>query len=133
MLKDLYSRIGSRLTVIATRPAVPFNGLGAFLGNSLIYIDSVDDIEDYWQLLVGSNVFIHTGWGFNKINEIDIRLKLLRPDIKIYVLVDNRLKYSLRQIIGSIYFRVFMRKLYDGYIVAGKSSYRLMKFFGVKE
>lgn len=131
MLRALSGRYGDRLRVFATPPAVPFSGLGGFLKNEISYIDSPADLLEYYDIISRADIFIHTGWCYHEINRIDRRLKAEGAATKILVLVDNRLKYSIRQMLGAAYFRLFLRQLYDGFIVAGKSATRLMKFFGV--
>ena len=131
MLKDLNTRLGSSLQVIATIPAAPFSELGKFLENEIIYLTSVDQVRNYFHMISVADVFIHTGWSHSVINDIDKKLVSTKSGVKKYVLVDNRLKFTLRQFLGAIYFRIFLNKIYDGFIVSGKSSYNLMRFFGV--
>jgi len=133
MLVDLSAHLGGSLQVIATKATVPFSGLGGFLENDIIYLESVLEIGNYFSIISGADIFIHTGWNHKAINDIDKRLNSSNSKVKKYVLVDNRLKFSIRQVIGSVYFRMFLNELYDGYIVSGKSAYKLMRFFGVQK
>ena len=130
MLKDISRRLGSNLKVYATKPAVPFTGIGGFLANKIEYLEEPEDLWSHIEQIRRSRIFIHTGWGFQAINNIDAFLHGLNKRPKIYVLVDNRLKYSFRQVVGAIYYRFKLRHLYDGAIVAGTSSAKLMKFLG---
>ncbi|WPE15939.1 glycosyltransferase [Candidatus Thioglobus autotrophicus] len=133
MLTDLSDRLGTKLQVLATKPSVPFSGLGEFFKNEIIYLDNISEIDSYFDMIKNSKIFIHTGWSHKAINKLDKKLNALNSPVRKYVLIDNRLKYSIRQIIGSVYFRFFLKELYDGYIVSGKSAFRLMLFFGVKK
>jgi len=133
MLKNLSDLLGDGLTVIATRPALPFHGVGDFLHNKIIYLNSIREINLHWGLISSADIFIHTGWCYKDINVIDKKIKHEKLPTRIYVLVDNRLKYSIRQFFGFFLFRLFFLKKYDGYIVAGKKSKELLNFFGVEE
>ena len=133
MLRTLSEHFGKGLKVFATPSAVPFQGLGNFLINGISYINSTEELWTHFYDIKTSDIFIHTGWCYSDINKIDRRLKLEKAPTKILVMVDNRLKYSLRQFLGALYFRIYLRNLYDGYIVAGKSAFNLMKFFGIQK
>jgi glycosyltransferase involved in cell wall biosynthesis len=133
MLRALSEHFGKGLKVFATPSAVPFKGLGNFLINGISYISSTEELWTHFYDIKTSDIFIHTGWRYSDINKIDRRLKLEKAPTKILVMVDNRLKYSLRQFLGALYFRIYLRNLYDGYIVAGKSAFNLMKFFGIQK
>lgn len=133
MLKDLSNKLGASLKVYATRPVVPFDDMGQFLSNKIEYLNNPDDLWNYFDVIKLSKIFIHTGWNFHKINKIDFFLHTLKIRPKIYILVDNRLKYTAKQFIGAIYYRIILRHLYDGVIVAGLSSFRLMRFLGEKK
>ena len=133
MLTDLSIKLGNNLHVIATKPKVPFSELGSFLHNKIIYLDQISDIWSHWNLIKNADIFIHTGWCFADINKIDKKLKKEKYKTKVFILVDNRLKYSLKQIIGYFIFKKFYSKIFDGYIVAGKKSKDLLIFFGINE
>lgn len=130
MLIHLSTRLGSALKVYATKPSVPFTGMGGFLSNNIEYLNEPDDLWSHIDRIRMARIFIHTGWNFKAINEIDALLNSSHRRPKIYILVDNRLKYSLRQVFGAVYYRFKLRQLYDGAIVAGASSARLMRFLG---
>lgn len=131
MLRDLNSILGSSLQVYATRPSVPFDGLGDFLANKIIYIEKADNLLNYYNDIKNSDLFVHTGWSFNAINSIDKRLKKENCKTKIFVLVDNRLKKNIRQFLGIFYMKFTLLKNIDGFIASGKSAIKLLKFLGV--
>lgn len=131
MLKSLSIQYGSQLKVFATSPSVPFVNLGMFLENDVTYLKNHSELLNYYQDIKKSEVFIHTGWCYGEINQIDKMLKAESAKTEILIMVDNRFKFSIRQIFGAIYFRLFLKNLYDGIIVSGKSAAKLMKFFGV--
>ena len=45
-------------------------------------------------------------------------------------MVDNNLRYSIKQILGSLIFRLFYSKYADYYLVSGIKSRQLLEFFG---
>lgn len=130
MLRGLSDILKDRLKVYATRPAVPFAELGGFLENRITYLDSPSELISAFDEIRVAKCFIHTGWCYPEINRIDALLKKQCAATKVFVLVDNRLKLSLRQIMGALYFRLALRPLYDGYIVSGSMARELMLFFG---
>lgn len=130
MLRDLSNQLKNRLKVYATRPAVPFAGLGGFLQNGITYLNQPSELLSFYDVIKEAKCFIHTGWCYPEINKIDALLKKQRASTKIFVLIDNRLKYSLRQILGAVYFRLVLRRLYDGYIVSGVLASKLMLLLG---
>ena len=87
MLKDLDKILAKDLQVYATRPAVPFEELGSFLTNKIIWVSEPDDMLDYFNDIKNSDIFIHTGWGNAGINKLDKKLRSFNKKIKIYVLL----------------------------------------------
>tara|TARA_B100000780_G_scaffold102889_1_gene71988 strand:+ start:9270 stop:10247 length:978 start_codon:yes stop_codon:yes gene_type:complete len=131
MLKDLDKILAKDLQVYATRPAVPFEELGSFLTNKIIWVSEPDDMLDYFNDIKNSDIFIHTGWGNAGINKLDKKLRSFNKKIKIYVLVDNRFKKSLKQFMGFFLMQFKLKYLYDGFIVSGASAQKLVRFLGI--
>lgn len=50
--------------------------------------------------------------------------------IRVLLFIDNPWRHSLRQIAGSIYFRIFWLKNYDGVIVPGEPQKKFARFLG---
>jgi glycosyltransferase involved in cell wall biosynthesis len=50
---------------------------------------------------------------------------------KIVAMVDNRYRGNLRQYLGAIWFRLYLKKYFDAVLVPGKSGQKLMKFLGM--
>ncbi len=115
--------------VFSEKPSVPFK---AFERQKYppIYIKNESDPAKFLKHEINNiELLIMTGWSHEKWNNFAKILK--KRGVPIIMMVDNNLRYSLRQIVGAIYFRIFFRKLADYYLVAGNSSEKLLNFFGV--
>lgn len=76
----------------------------------------------------GIDIYFASGWDNKHQNKL---VKSLFLNGKTIVLtLDNSFKGSFRQLIGSIYFRLFLKRYYTLAFVPGISSRRLMRFFG---
>ena len=119
-----------QIEIIATRPKVPFQNLEISLNKEITWLK--DDFDSNYLLknFRDKNLFIHTGWNNNEILKYGSYIKK-HNNARIYVSVDNDLRYSLRQIIGSIYFRLFLKNKFNGAIVPGIKSKKLMIFLGM--
>jgi glycosyltransferase involved in cell wall biosynthesis len=118
------------IIILATRPKVPFKNLEAILGKEIIWLDDNFSSKSLIKNYSDRNFFIHTGWNNKNILKYAKFLKN-KNQAKIVVAVDNNLRYTLRQIFGAIYFRVFLNKLFDGALVSGKMAKKLMIFLGM--
>jgi len=128
LLKGLIDDSDIRLTLYATRPSVPFKDIDRLLGTAVNYVDRPEDIHISENLDI--DLFIFTGW--NNKYLLSLSQKLKNTGVKTALVSDNNLSYSIRQLIGSIYFRVFVKPKINFAFVPGQSGYRLMRFFGME-
>lgn len=132
LLNDLSKKINCDILVYATKPLVPFKNLSTYTNFKIKYISDSSKILEDWDMIKDRNCFIFTGWTHRPLLELSVRLKKRNPDTVSIMTVDNRLKFTLRQIIGSIYFRLFLKNKIDYVLVPGFSTKLLMRFFGMK-
>lgn len=132
LLKSVVKHFGHKLIIVATRPLVPFSRLEQMLGHKIIWLDSADDIWERREEFADRNFILHTGWNHKGWLKYDSWLKK-RNNAVVVVAVDNNFKYDYRQRVGSIYFKLFLSKYFDGAFVPGREGQRLMKFFGMPE
>lgn len=116
--------------VVATHPAVPFNGLDRLLGVRIHWLNHPDDIWLQRKSFEDRNLIVHTGWNHKGWLRFDSYMKS-RFDAKVVVVVDNRYKKNMRQFLGALYFRFYLRKFFDAAFVPGYEGMRLMKFLGM--
>lgn len=133
LLKRVTEEFGENITVVATRAAVPFEDLETLLGHEIIWFENPNDIWERRKEFFDYDFVFHTGWGHKGWIKFDKFLKKKKPEVRIIVTVDNFFRKDLRQIIGSLYFRLFLKKIFDAAFVTGVVSKRLMIFLGMPE
>lgn len=101
------------------------------LGHKVIWLNHPDEIWDRKEEFSDINLIIHTGWNSKGWLKFDKYMK--KSGAKIVLTLDNSYKGTFRQYLGAIYFRLFLKPIFDATFITGKSSYKLMKFFGMPE
>jgi glycosyltransferase involved in cell wall biosynthesis len=129
MIKRVSDRFGEDLVLMGTRAAVPFEGLEQELGRKIIWLDNPDDIWGRREEFADRNLIIHTGWVHKGWLKFDRWMK--RRGATIVFAADNSFKGNLRQAIGAIWFRLWLRRHFDAAIVPGRTSRRLLEFLGM--
>jgi glycosyltransferase involved in cell wall biosynthesis len=80
------------------------------------------------------NIFFQSGWSVESFNYLGKLAKLKNKDNKVILGVDNSLqKNNIKQSVGAVYFKAFLKKNFDYAVVPGLSSKRLMIKFGFKQ
>jgi glycosyltransferase involved in cell wall biosynthesis len=132
LLKKVVKHFGNKLIIVATRPLVPFSELEVMLGHKIIWLDSADDIWERKEEFSDRNFILHTGWNHKGWLKYDKYIKN-KNNAKVFVVVDNHFKKNLRQLVGALYFRLVLKKYFDGAFVPGREGQRLLKYFGMPE
>lgn len=124
--------LGVQFPVLGTRPDVPTEGMEDVLGEGLIWLNAGRRYSWKELSLPVPDLFIHTGWKYPHF--ISLADEVRANGGKIVGMFDNCWKLTPRQFIGSIYFRIFLRRKYFAAWVPGKSGKRLANQlgFGVK-
>jgi len=130
MTKRVADLLGDRLVMLGTRPAVPFEGLEEVLGHRIDWLDCPDAIWDRREEFADRNLIIHTGWAHPGWLRFDRWMKA--RGAMVVVTVDNQFKGNLRQWIGALWFRLWLRRHFDAALVPGRSATRLMRFLGMR-
>lgn len=118
------------IVLVATRPSVPFKDMELLLQKDIFWLDDPSDIWRYRQNFADRNLVIHTGWNHKGWLRYGNYVKN-RNKAKVVVVVDNRFKRNMRQLFGSIYFRLFLRSYFDAAFVPGREGVKLLNFFGM--
>ena len=124
----LIQGVVSDCPVIATRPKVPIQGMEAILKNRIKWI--ADDANVGWNNLSLDipNVFFQPSWSTPAFNRLGDEVRSAGG--RVIVMFDNRWRGDVRQFAGAIRFRTQWRDKYFGAWVAGKSGYRLARYWG---
>ena len=77
-------------------------------------------------------IVFSSGWRYKYIQNFILYLKRINADLKVISMIDNNFKNNLRQKFGKIYFKFFLNKNFDFFWVPGKSSRKLLNYYGVK-
>jgi glycosyltransferase involved in cell wall biosynthesis len=118
-----------RFTVISSHDSIPYKGIDKMVGGSVHWIDSNKDIS--WKDLNEPypDLFVITSWPHRAFRRLAEEAKS-RNSTHIVTMVDNYLRYTLKQVAGSFYFRLVLRNLYSAAWVPGRYSRRFMEFLG---
>ena len=116
--------------VYSSKPKVPFRDFKS-QKFSPIYLDYPSlTASTVIEANPSVDILIITGWAHKVWIEIAQYYKL--KGAKIVMMVDNNLRFTPRQLIGSFLFKMMYGKIPDFYMVPGVSASRLLQFFGVK-
>ena len=119
------------IDVIATIPTIPIKGMDEIIGQKINWIDS-RTIYKWSDLgLEIPDIFFQAGWYIASFVNLGKQVK--NNGGKVILLSDNCWKNTMRQWVGSIYYRLIYKNYFDGVWVPGKSGIRLMNFYGVKK
>lgn len=118
-----------RVVVVATRPDVPILGMESLAGCPVKWISENEDcslVECCGEL---PSVLFVSGWAtpvFNRFRE-EVRFRGGR----VIIAVDNNYVGGIIEWLKSVRFRLRYRDRADGFMVPGRSGYRLMRYYGV--
>ena len=129
LTKRLADQFGTELKLLGTRAAVPFEGLEKYLGHEIRWLDDPNDIWNMREEYADRNFIIHTGWCHPGWLRFD---RWMRPKgAKIVVTLDNLYRGDLRQYLGAVWFRLWLRQHFDAAFVPGHGTTRFMRFLGM--
>lgn len=129
MTKQVADLFGDQLVLLGTRAAVPFEGLENLLDHPIQWLEKPNDIWERRHEFADRNFIIHTGWAHKGWLRFDRWMR--QRGAKVVVAVDNNYKSNLRQKLGAVWFRLWLRQHFDAALVPGHSASRLMRFLGV--
>ena len=116
--------------VLGTKPDVPIQGMEQILGDELVWLKPARRYTWAELSLDVPDLFIHTGWGYPHF--ISLADEVRSHGGKVVGMFDNCWKGDFRQLLGGLYFRIFMRKKYHAAWVPGQSGLRLARYLGFK-
>ena len=120
-----------RVVVLATRPAVPIEGMEDLCKCQVIWVEENDQrsITD----LVGEipKVIFTSGWCIPAFNRYCDEVR--RDNGLVFAMVDNNYVPSIKETLRALRFRLFLCNKFNGFLVPGNSGVRLLKAYGVDE
>jgi glycosyltransferase involved in cell wall biosynthesis len=129
LIRSAIESTNEPITVIGTRPKVPVESIESIMGGPILWVD--DDQEVTWDQLGlrPPALFIATSWATPSFNCLIREVK--QAGGKVVCMADNRWKGNLRQWLGTVYFRVRLRKLYDAMWGPGASTRQFGRMLGI--
>lgn len=76
-------------------------------------------------------LFFQTGWGYPLFNRLGEEVR--QKGGKVVTFVDNNRKHNLRQLLGFLYYRIYLHRHFSAAWVPGASAAELMRFFGCRQ
>lgn len=118
-----------RVVVVATVPDVPVRGMEKIVGCPVVWVAS-DEYDNLLTRIGGiPRVLFCGGWAESAF--YSLRRSVRQTGGRVFALVDNNYDNSILQVVKKWRFRVFKRRVFDGYMVPGVSGVRLLQYYGV--
>jgi glycosyltransferase involved in cell wall biosynthesis len=132
LLKKVVAELGNNIIICGTKTETVYQNLEKMLEHNIIWFNNPNDIWERRNEFSDRNLIMHSGWSFPGWLKYD-RLMRSQNKAKIVVMADNRYKGNLRQKLGSIWFRLVLKKYFDAVLVPGIEGKKLMRFLGMNE
>lgn len=131
-IRAVIDRHPGKVTVIGTRPHVPIKGMEDSLGQSVIWIDDGNRVQDWPDLGLSSpDLFFQGGWHSPAFGALGARCR--RNGGKIVCLADTAWHGGMQQLfIDTLRHRILLRRQFDGLFVPGLAGLRYSKYMGYK-
>ena len=130
LLTELKNKLGSNLTILGTKAKVTFPDFDIEYPHlDIKWLDYPNQIWDIKDIYLDNDIVVHTGWAHSGWLKFSRLMK--KRNKKIYFTVDNIYTGSIKQFFGFIYFRLFLRNLFDGVFVPGNLSKNFLFFLGM--
>jgi glycosyltransferase involved in cell wall biosynthesis len=129
LLSRLPNTDGIHLQFIGTECPVPRHEVEDILGREVTWVAHDRPLRWADINLEIPDIFFHTGWVHPGFKSLAHAVK--RSAGAVILTLDNNQKHNLRQFLGGLAFRAFIRRRIDGAWVSGESCYRLMRSFGL--
>ena len=129
-IRSLVVRFGAAPVVLGTHPDTSYDEIGKVAGLPIHWVDSEDRTvswADYTDQI--PDVFVVSGWATPAFNELGRRVRANGGAV--IVMIDNRWRGDLRQLIAPIVFNTKYRNWFQAAIVPGKSARRFVRYLGL--
>lgn len=123
---------GVGVTVVGSRPPFPTAEIDRACPFPIRWCDGAAS-PPAWRELAGRtpDIVFSSGWAFPLCNRLASAAKA--EGCKVVCMADNRLRWTARQLLGAVRFRLGLRRRFDGFFVPGSQGRSLMRLFGVPD
>jgi glycosyltransferase involved in cell wall biosynthesis len=129
-IREVADREETRVTVVATRPNVPIEGMEKSLGQPVIWLDDIK-APSSWSLLGAEVPDVMFCGGYSTPAFTSLARQVRDQDGRAILMSDNNWQGRLKQYtIGPIRHRLRFRSRFDGIFVPGASGMRLARSWG---
>lgn len=129
LIKAGIEAYGYKIPVIATKPTIPIEGMEEILEQKVYWVDPKEKMTWSKMNLAVPKLFFYSGWILPAFNHL--AKEVIRNGGKNICMIDNSWKGNLRQIVGSLVFRLVYKNRINAVWVPGKSAVKLCRFFGM--
>ena len=129
LIRGVVGTPGIDLQVFATKPPDDPAYLETILGQKINWIDD-RTVHEHAAGNTADLCFV-TGWAFETCNHFASVARA--RGARVVLMIDNRWRGDIRQQLGSIYFRLFIRRTVDFAWVPGSSAARLCRHLGLPD
>ena len=123
---------GLHVTVVGSRPPFPTAEIERACPFPIHWCDRAAT-PPVWRDLAGRtpDIVFSSGWAFPLCNRLASAAKA--EGRKVVCMVDNRLRWTARQLLGAVRFRLGLGSRFDRFFVPGSEGRSLMRLFGVAD
>jgi len=120
------------VTVVGSRPPFSITEIDRSSLFPIHWYDGVTDTPSWADITPRTpDIVFSSGWAFPLCKRLAAEAK--QQGRAVVCMADNRLRYTLRQLLGAARFRLGLRSRFDRFFVPGQGGRNLMRFFGVPD
>lgn len=124
--------LGEPCVVVGSEPSVPISGVEMALEQKVYWVDPAVRLSWSELGLEVPEVFVQSGWSYPAFTSLGKEVK--KSGGTIIGLSDANWRRDLRQlVIGPLYFRLFLRRRFDAFLVPGRQGKKLLQYLGMEE
>ena len=120
------------VTVVGSRPPFSVAEIDQTCPFPIYWYDGAADLPSWADITSRTpDIVFSSGWAFPLCKRLAAEAK--QQGRAVVCMADNRLRYTARQFLGSVRFRLGLRRRFDRFFVTGQGGRSLMRFFGVAD
>ena len=120
------------VTVVGSRPPFSVADIDQTSPFPIHWYDGAADLPSWAEITARTpDIVFSSGWAFPLCKRLAAEAK--QQGRAVVCMADNRLRYTARQFLGAVRFRLGLRRRFDRFFVPGQGGRSLMRFFGVPD
>lgn len=120
------------VTVVGSRPPFSVAEIDQASPFPIHWYDGAADLPSWSDITPRMpDIVFSSGWAFPLCKRLAAEAK--QQGRAVVCMADNRLRYTARQFLGAVRFRLGLRRRFDRFFVPGQGGRSLMRFFGVPD